>query len=145
MTFRMTANANSLQERKPLHDRVAENLRRNVLAGLHPGVKLESEAHLAQQLGVSVHTLRQALSVLAHEGLIERRHGSGTVVADRQPAKAIAVCSALYDGLSSDSFQMLLFIWLNKLFRRRGYRCRSYLAPVEVDTDWQELAEDVAQ
>src|ERR1043166_3566260 len=110
MTFRMTANANSLQERKPLHDRVAENLRRNVLAGLHPGVKLESEAQLARQLGVSVHTLRQAFSVLAHEGLIERRHGSGTYIADHRKKKAVAVVTATYPGQIVNSFPMRLFL-----------------------------------
>src|SRR6266436_1708568 len=85
-------------EKTSLHEQVAKTLRSDVLKRLHPGVKLESEAHLARGLGVSVNTLRQALSVLAHEGLIERRHGSGTYVADHRKQKVVAVATATYPG-----------------------------------------------
>lgn len=44
---------------------------------LHPGDRLPSERQLAVQLGVSRTSLRQALTALRVEGLIEVRHGQG--------------------------------------------------------------------
>jgi GntR family transcriptional regulator len=45
-----------------------------------PGTALPAEQALAAEHGVALGTLRQALSVLADEGLVERRHGRGTFV-----------------------------------------------------------------
>jgi GntR family transcriptional regulator len=47
---------------------------------LEPGSRLPSERELAQGMGVSRMTLRQALARLEHRGLVERAHGSGTFV-----------------------------------------------------------------
>src|SRR5262245_55346401 len=94
----MTSRLHKKSQLQSLHEQVANTLRRDVLRRLHPGMKLDSEAHLARRLKVSVLTLRQALSVLAHEGLIERRHGSGTYVTDYRKQKAVAVATATYPG-----------------------------------------------
>src|ERR1041385_2053336 len=125
----MTMNPTKQGEKRSLHVRVAETLRRDVISPLHPGLKLESEAHLALRLGVSVHTLRQALSVLAHEGLIQRRHGSGTYVTDHRKQKVVAVATATYHGQIVNSFQMRLFLLLCELVQAHGYRCRPYVVP----------------
>lgn len=45
-----------------------------------PGSPLPAEQALAAEHGVALGTLRQALSVLAEQGLVERRHGRGTFV-----------------------------------------------------------------
>ena len=45
-----------------------------------PGERMESENTLSEQFGYSRQTVRQALSVLEQEGLIERRRGSGTYI-----------------------------------------------------------------
>ena len=45
------------------------------------GQKLPSERDLAEQFMVSRMTLRQAISLLVEEGVLERRVGSGTFVA----------------------------------------------------------------
>lgn len=42
--------------------------------------RIPPERTLVQMLGISRSTLRQAVDALIHEGLLERRHGSGTYV-----------------------------------------------------------------
>lgn len=48
-----------------------------------PGAKLPSEQELGRQLGVGRSTVREALRVLGHLGLVESRSGLGTYVVDR--------------------------------------------------------------
>jgi GntR family transcriptional regulator len=57
-----------------LHKRIAQSR-------YAPGTLLPSEAELAAEFGVTRMTVRQALAGLAGQGLIERRHGHGTLVA----------------------------------------------------------------
>lgn len=60
---------------------LAEFLKEKIAAGeVVPGDKLPSENELAETYSISRSTVRQALSVLQNEGLIERRQGSGSVV-----------------------------------------------------------------
>jgi DNA-binding FadR family transcriptional regulator len=47
-----------------------------------PGTKLPSEQELGRQLGVGRSTIREALRVLGHLGLVESRSGLGTYVVD---------------------------------------------------------------
>jgi len=54
------------------------------------GARLPSERSLAERLGVSRATVAKALAGLEREGLVARRHGSGTYVVDR-PGRA-ALC-----------------------------------------------------
>jgi GntR family transcriptional regulator len=67
--------------RTPRYRTIASVLRQAILAGdQRPGSLLPSEADLAVRFGVTRMTVRQALAGLAAEGLIERRHGHGTMV-----------------------------------------------------------------
>ncbi|MBI1378253.1 MAG: FCD domain-containing protein [Frankiales bacterium] len=64
--------------RVPLPDQIRDHLRGLIADGeLGPGDALPSERELAARLGVSRHSLRQALASLAAIGLVETRHGSG--------------------------------------------------------------------
>lgn len=47
---------------------------------LKPGDRVESEHQLCSQFQVSRQTVRHAIAVLEHEGVVERRRGSGTYV-----------------------------------------------------------------
>jgi GntR family transcriptional regulator len=60
---------------------VASALRERILGGeWAPGEAIHAESALAQSYGVALGTIRQALSLLVEDGLLERRHGKGTFV-----------------------------------------------------------------
>ena len=62
-----------------LPELVATSLRDAIADGSLPSSgKLPSEPALAAMLGVSRATLREAITLLEAEGLVDRRHGSGT-------------------------------------------------------------------
>jgi GntR family transcriptional regulator len=64
-----------------LPELMAASIRRSIQDGrLAPGQQLPSEPELAQQLGVSRTTLRDAVRILVDEGALERRRGIGTFV-----------------------------------------------------------------
>jgi GntR family transcriptional regulator, arabinose operon transcriptional repressor len=60
---------------------LAASLRQCIDRGeLRVGARLPSEQQLAAGSGVSVNTVRRAIALLVEEGLVDRRHGSGTYV-----------------------------------------------------------------
>ena len=66
---------------KRLYQQVAERVRRQIETGkLTAGDRLPAEKDLAQQLGVSRPTVREALIALEIAGFVEIRTGSGTYV-----------------------------------------------------------------
>jgi GntR family transcriptional regulator len=67
---------------KPLYSRIQEHIAELILSGkLAPDAKIQSEREYSEDLGVSRMTVRRALTELVNEGLLERKHGSGTYVA----------------------------------------------------------------
>ena len=71
--------------REVLVKRVATALREQITSGrLKPGARLISEVSFAQKLEISRPTLREALRILAREGLIDIKHGVGAFVVDEQ-------------------------------------------------------------
>ena len=78
-------------ERKPAKYRFREEtIKEKIKNGAYaPGERMESENRLSEEFGYSRQTVRQALSVLEREGLIERRRGSGTYISteSRRPAR----------------------------------------------------------
>lgn len=60
---------------------IADNLRAEITSGRWAaGELLPAETALMGEYGVALGTIRQAISVLVEEGLVERRHGTGTFV-----------------------------------------------------------------
>jgi GntR family transcriptional regulator, transcriptional repressor for pyruvate dehydrogenase complex len=67
-----------IEEPRRLYQQVADKIRLSIGAkGLRAGARLPSERDLAQELGVSRPSLREALIALEIEGTVEIRGGSG--------------------------------------------------------------------
>lgn len=75
-----------------LTDRVARSLLAKIEAGAYPpGTRLPSENTLAEQFGVSRTVLREAISRLKHEGVVEGRQGSGVFVTEQARVKPLRI------------------------------------------------------
>ena len=69
----------------PLYHQLKQALSAEIERGVYkPGDRLPSEPELTRTYGVSRITVRQAFDEMESEGLITRRHGKGTYVAERR-------------------------------------------------------------
>lgn len=83
----------------PLYHQLAEQLAAAVRTGvLLPGDGLENELAMMDRLDVSRATVRRAIQQLVTQGLLVRRRGRGTTVADRLVHRKVELTS-LYDDL----------------------------------------------
>ncbi len=74
----------------PKYVQVSEMLIRDIAAGLLvDGACLPPEREMAEELGISVGTLRKSLDDLTQKGLLERVQGSGNYVRDRADASSV--------------------------------------------------------
>jgi len=79
---------------------VAQRLQELIESGrLAPGSRLENEITLADQLGLSRPTMRQAIQYLVDKGLLVRKRGVGTQVVHARVRRTVELTS-LYDDLN---------------------------------------------
>lgn len=77
------ANELSPSSRTPLYEQLAHAITREIRCrALPPGTIFPPEPELAERLGLSRQTVNQALAGLAKRGLVTRRRGVGTFVAE---------------------------------------------------------------
>lgn len=87
--------------RSSVVDTVATRLEAEILAGrLAAGSRLPSERELAVELGVNRLTLRASLARLEAQGLVETRHGAGTVVTSWKERAGLEALSPLLRSLT---------------------------------------------
>ena len=80
----------------PITRQIADQVRSQCASGtLKPGERLPSVRVLALDLGVNQNTVLRVYEKLTAEGLLERRHGDGTYVADHLPAGQLRAQKAL--------------------------------------------------
>ena len=73
----------SLESDIPLYSQLVNIIKRNITAGtLVPGDLIPSESELCKTFDISRSTVRQAVSMLEDEGLVIRKQGRGTYVAE---------------------------------------------------------------
>ena len=68
------------------YEQIAQYLRK-LIEDSAPGTRLPSDAELCERFGVSRMTARQAVQVVAADGMIERRRGVGTFVRSKPPVE----------------------------------------------------------
>lgn len=84
----------------PLYFQVARRIEELIESGeLEPGTWLENEIALADQLGLSRPTMRQAIQCLVDKGLMLRKRGVGTQVVHTRVRRKVELTS-LYDDLA---------------------------------------------
>ncbi len=107
----------------PLYHQLAEQLSASVADGrLQPGDPFENELALTERLGLSRPTVRRAIQELVDQGLLVRRRGLGTRVANRKVHRR-AELTSLYDDL-----------------RREGRHPRTTILRHEIVTDERAAA-----
>lgn len=83
----------------PLYHQLAEQLRASIDDGvLQPGDPFENEVAVAGRLRLSRPTVRRAIQELVDQGLLVRRRGLGTTVANKKVHRNLRL-SSLYDDL----------------------------------------------
>ena len=86
----------------PLYHQLAEQLSHAITVGqLQPGDPFENEIAVAERLQVSRPTVRRAIQELVDQGLLVRRRGLGTTVANSKVHRKFELTS-LYDDLLRD-------------------------------------------
>lgn len=74
----------------PLYQQISHHLKQLVTSGnLEPGEAMPSESELHKLYGTSRLTIRRAMDDLVREGLLDRRHGVGTFVANSTTAQIV--------------------------------------------------------
>lgn len=74
----------------PLYIQLMEELEEKIAKGVFaPGDRLQSEMEMAKTYGVSIITVRNAVSALVEKGLIEKKQGKGTFVTKQKYTRDI--------------------------------------------------------
>src|SRR5215218_10432638 len=103
-------NSSALQLRHrreplPLYSRLYEVLRREIEEGRLPaGSQLPTEEELGRTFDVSRTTVREALRALAERGLIEKRQGKGSFVAEAKIGEVLPSLSSFSAEMESRGF-----------------------------------------
>jgi hypothetical protein len=114
-----------------------------------PGDRLPTERMLADQLGVSIVKVREALTLLQREGLVERRHGRGTFVGTPPAGRWIAV--VMIHDLAHPTlsfYERALYQSVRQRLNDADVSCRGYTAfgdptryePLDCPEFWHDLA-----
>ena len=93
MTARRKRNLSYETVKVSIQQRIADG-------GWQPGVRLPSERELVQEFGCARMTVHRALRELEAEGLIERRQGSGSYVAELHPISNLLQVRDIHDEIA---------------------------------------------
>ena len=101
-----------LTDDRPIWMQLSEQMARRIVAGQYaPGSKLPNENDLSRRLDVSRTTLREAISFLVAQGILEIRRGKGTYVSEELPAVGLdmtALAGVRSRVRAKDLFEMRL-------------------------------------
>ncbi len=129
----------NLLRHPPLYQQAVAALRSR-LPTMAPGTYLPSERVLAEEYGVSLITIREAVRILAAEGVLERQQGKGTMVAATRKNGwvAITIDQDVTDPRTS-SVYLRIAQEVRALLEKEGRASRLYIGrniPAEAQTDF---------
>lgn len=108
------------KSQSPLYQQLMLRLKNDVAAGVYPaGGRIPSEQVLCDTYGVSRVTVRKAMLDLVQEGLLVRRQGKGTFVAEEKLRKDLSMITSFTDACEA-----------------RGHRASARLVSIQ----WEEAA-----
>lgn len=111
---------------------ISDSIKITIRTRYKPGDCLPSLALLCRQYEVSVNTLRRALAVLAREGIVESRHGSGVYVKSRPAQAPVGILVELDVLISRKSvFWAHVASALRCMLASQGVRSRLYIGNVK--------------
>jgi DNA-binding FadR family transcriptional regulator len=92
-----------------LTDEAIERIKEMIVSGeLRPGDRLPKEADLAERLGLSRNSLREAVRALSLIRILDVRHGDGTYVTSLQPEVLLDTVGFILDFHRDDSVLHML-------------------------------------
>ncbi|BCW99462.1 MAG: GntR family transcriptional regulator [Armatimonadota bacterium] len=136
--------------RRPVYLRIAEEIKAEWLTGarLRPGDRLPTQHELRKRYGASLPTIVRALGVLASEGLIRSRQGSGTYVAEVTPERRVRPVSTSFISfiaqLKDDWLSVRAFRGVERRAREHGYKLLTASASFSADHEARLIEEHLA-
>jgi GntR family transcriptional regulator len=95
----------------PLHEQIRQMIETQIRSGhLQPGDRLLTEKEYAEQFGVSLAPVRQALLDLASSGHVVRVKGRGTFVRDSSVVHSITLLSSFTDSLRAQEIDFRIVV-----------------------------------
>jgi GntR family transcriptional regulator len=90
---------NDSPRRRPHYQRVRDKLVEQIRDGIWaPGQAIPSEPEIAREFRVSTGTARTAITMLANDNVVVRRHGRGTFVFEHTPEDELSRFFRLFDA-----------------------------------------------
>ncbi|SMB92434.1 transcriptional regulator, GntR family [Desulfonispora thiosulfatigenes DSM 11270] len=96
----------------PLHIQLRELIRGEIIKGTYKDSKIPSERELMEEFKVSRTTVREAISGLVHEGVLQKKHGKGTFITFKpieQWLGSLHSYTELIEGLKMNPGSKLLY------------------------------------
>ncbi len=94
---------------KPLYEQMKEVIIQKIHSGEYvSGDCLPGERALMQQYGVSRITIRQAIGALVNEGIVYRKHGKGTFVAEKKVERPLASLLGIAEELTMEDIDVTI-------------------------------------
>lgn len=141
--------------RRKLVDEVLEQLQHKIFSGqFKPGDRLPTEPALMEMFAVGRSTVREAVKILVHAGVLQVRHGDGTYIKAVEPPERSAKAQKKYDVRQIQEVRKMLDMQICELAvihrnedhlvlmrshvdqRKQALESGNYADYVEADTDF---------
>ncbi|MFZ2657604.1 MAG: GntR family transcriptional regulator [Victivallales bacterium] len=133
----------------PAHIMLAERLHSMIKSGaLKPGYRFPPTKEFASQLKTYPLAVHEAFKILSGEGLVERRHRSGTFVSSSSSVLGSVAIYLGMDIMGSNylNFYRLVYAELENLLKNEGIRYSTLIDPRGDDREnepWEDLARSI--